>query len=39
MENLRTALRLKLSPGGLSEDQLAAIVKLLDEAAGAVERA
>ena len=37
MENLRTALRLKLGPGGLTEDQLAAIVKLLDDAAGAVE--
>ena len=39
MENLRTALRLKLAQGGLSEERLTAIVKLIDEAASAIERA
>ncbi len=39
MENLRTALRLKLSQGGLTEDQVAVIVRTIDEAATAVESA
>jgi DNA-binding PadR family transcriptional regulator len=39
MENLRTALRLKLAQGGLTEERLTAIVKLIDEAAAAVEQA
>ncbi len=39
MENLRTALRIKLAQGVVGEDQLAAIVKVLDDAASAVERA
>jgi DNA-binding PadR family transcriptional regulator len=39
MENLRTALRLKLAQGALSEERVTAIVKAIDEAAGAVERA
>ena len=39
MENLRTALRLKLAQGGLTEERLTAIVKVIDDAAAAVERA
>ena len=39
MENLRTALRLKLAQGGLTEERLTAIVKTIDDAAAAVERA
>ena len=39
MENLRTALRLKLSQGGLTEEQVAVIVRTIDEAATAVESA
>lgn len=38
MENLRTALRLKLAQGGLNEERLAAIVKTIDDAAAAIER-
>jgi DNA-binding PadR family transcriptional regulator len=38
MENLRTALRLKLSGGPLDETQVAALAAALDEAAKAVER-
>jgi len=38
-ENLRTALKLKLTGGALSETQIAAIAAILDEAAGAVEKA
>ncbi|MEI9964201.1 MAG: hypothetical protein WDM92_05415 [Caulobacteraceae bacterium] len=37
-ENLRTALRLKLAQGGIGEDRLTAIVRIIDEAAAAVER-
>jgi DNA-binding PadR family transcriptional regulator len=39
MENLRTALRLKLAQGGLTEERLTAIVRTIDEAAATVERA
>ena len=39
MENLRTALRLKLAQGGITEERLTAIVKQIDDAAAAVERA
>jgi DNA-binding PadR family transcriptional regulator len=39
MENLRTALRLKLERGKLSEEQIAQIAKALDAAAQAVEQA
>ncbi len=39
MENLRTALRLKLAQGGLAEERLTAIVKIIDDAAAAVEKA
>ncbi len=39
MENLRTALRLKLAQGGLSEERITAVVKAIDDAAAAVERA
>lgn len=39
MENLRTALRLKLAQGGLSEERVSAVVKAIDDAASAVERA
>jgi DNA-binding PadR family transcriptional regulator len=38
-ENLRTALRLKISGGPLTDDQIAAVAKALDDAAQAVERA
>lgn len=38
-ENLKTALRLKLTAGGLSEAQVAAIAAILDQAAVAVEQA
>ncbi len=38
MENLRTALRLKLAQGGLTEDRVAAITRIIDDAATAVER-
>ena len=38
MENLRTAMKLKLSRGGLTEDQAQAIAAALDAAALAVER-
>lgn len=37
MENLRTALRLRLSRGPLSADEVAAIASLLDETAKTVE--
>ncbi len=36
-ENLKTALRLKLTGGALSEEQVVAIAKLLDDAAQAIE--
>jgi DNA-binding PadR family transcriptional regulator len=36
-ENLKTALRLKLTGGALTDDQVAAIAKLLDDAAQAIE--
>jgi DNA-binding PadR family transcriptional regulator len=39
MENLRTALRLKLAQGGLTEERLTTIVKLIDDTAAAIERA
>jgi len=39
MENLRTAMQLKLSSGPLGEDQVAAIAAALDAAAKAVEQA
>jgi DNA-binding PadR family transcriptional regulator len=39
MENLRTALRLRLSGGPLSETQVQAVAAALDSAAQAVERA
>ena len=39
MENLRTALRLKLSNGPLNETQVAALAAALDAAAQAVEQA
>ena len=39
MENLRTALRLRLSAGPLDEQQVAAVAAALDEAAKAVEQA
>ncbi len=39
MENLRTALRLKLGQGSLTEEQVTLIVKTIDDAAGVVERA
>ena len=39
MENLRTALRLRLSAGPLSDDQVAAVAAALDAAAKAVEQA
>ncbi len=38
MENLRTALKLKLGQGGLTEDQAQAMAAALDAAALAVER-
>ncbi|MCP6582534.1 hypothetical protein NL505_29335, partial [Klebsiella pneumoniae] len=38
-ENLKTALRLKLTGGALTEDQVAKVVEALDAAAQAVERA
>lgn len=38
-ENLRTALKLKLTGGGLSKEQIASICDALDAAAAAVERA
>ena len=38
MHNLKMALRLRLSRGALSEEQLRRIVSLIDEAAVAVER-
>ncbi len=38
-ENLRLALELKLGGGPLSDEQIAAIARALDEAAGAVEGA
>lgn len=37
-ENLKTALRLKLTAGQLSADQVDAIAKALDDAAGVIER-
>ena len=37
-ENLKTALRLKLTAGELSADQVAAVAKALDDAAGVIER-
>lgn len=36
-EGLKTALRLKLTAGSLTEDQIAAIAKVLDDAAQAIE--
>jgi DNA-binding PadR family transcriptional regulator len=39
MENLRTALKLRLSAGPLSEDQVQAVAAALDAAARAVEQA
>ncbi|MBR0654680.1 PadR family transcriptional regulator [Plastoroseomonas arctica] len=39
MHNLKTALRFRMMRGGLSEEQLAAIVTLIDTAARDVERA
>ena len=39
MENLRTALRLRLSAGPLTEDQVVALAAALDAAAKAVEQA
>ncbi len=36
-ENIKTALRLKLTGGALSDDQVAAIAKILDDAAQAIE--
>ena len=39
MENLRTALRLKLTSGPLNEEQVAAVAAALDAAAKAVEQA
>lgn len=39
MENLRTALRLRLSRGPLREEQVQAVADTLDAAAAAVERA
>ena len=39
MENLRTALRLKLTQGTLTEAQVALIVSTIDEAAATVEKA
>jgi DNA-binding PadR family transcriptional regulator len=36
-ENLKTALRLKVTSGALSEEQVAAIARLLDETAQAIE--
>ena len=38
-ENLKTALRLKLTGGAMTEDQVAAVARILDEAADAIERA
>lgn len=38
-ENLRTALKLKLTGGGLTKEQIAGICDALDAAASAVERA
>ncbi|MDI1365632.1 MAG: PadR family transcriptional regulator [bacterium] len=37
-ENLKTALRLKLTAGQLSAEQVEAIAKALDDAAGVIER-
>ncbi len=37
MENLRTALRLRLSQGPLNSEQIAAIARTLDDAANSVE--
>lgn len=39
MENLKTAIRLKLGQGGLDEKTIDAITEAIDEAAKAVERA
>ena len=38
-ENLKTAMRLKITAGGLSKEQIATICDALDAAAAAVERA
>jgi DNA-binding PadR family transcriptional regulator len=38
MENLRTALKLKLAQGGLTDERVSAITKIIDDAANAVER-
>jgi DNA-binding PadR family transcriptional regulator len=38
-ENLKTALRLKLTSGALTEPQVTAIAKVLDDAAQAIEQA
>lgn len=37
-ENLKTALRLRLTAGQLSAEQVTALAKVLDDAAGAIER-
>ena len=37
-ENLKLALRLRMSRGPLSEDQIRAIAETLDRAAGEIER-
>ena len=36
-ENLKTALRLKLTSGSLPPEQIAAIAKVMDDAAAAIE--
>jgi hypothetical protein len=36
-ENLKTALRLKLTSGSLTPEQIAAIAKVMDDAAAAIE--
>jgi hypothetical protein len=36
-ENIKTALRLKLTAGALTAEQVAAIAKVLDDAAAAIE--
>lgn len=38
-ENLRTALRIKISGGPLTEEQISAVARAMDDAAQAVERA
>jgi hypothetical protein len=36
-ENLKTALRLKLTAGALTPEQVSAIAKVMDDAAAAIE--